>query len=147
MKFFSKLKKTAQRATYFDDLKEETVLIKNSAESLINSVKEVNQEEKKANQSPKKFSEINPEDIAYSSRMYTRLLGLFIGLDVLGLIYLIYTLAKHSWMTALSVVFFLIICGALSFRFHFLLMVIKQKNLQLTLLQYLAQWFNKTKSS
>lgn len=141
MKFFSKLKTTAKRATYFQDLKEETVLIKESAQSLLDNVKEVTAQEKKAAHSTKQFSELNPEDIAYSSKMYVRLLGIFMFLDALGLVYLIYTLAKHLWMSSFSVLFFLIICGALTFRFHFLLTVIREKNLQLSLARYFSVLF------
>jgi len=142
MKFFSKIKTTAQRATYFQDLKDETILIKDSAQSLIDGVKEVTQQEKIASQSTKQFSELDPEDIAYSSKMYVRLLGIFIFLDVVGLIYLIYTLARHDWFSSFSVFVFLIICGALTFRFHFLLTVIRQKNLQLSLVNYFCLLFN-----
>ena len=142
MKFFSNVKKTAQRATYFQGLKEETLLIKDSAQSLIDNVKEVTQQEKTASQSTKKFSELDPEDIAYSSKIYVRLLGIFIFLDIMGLVYLIYTLARHDWFSSFSVFVFLIICGALTFRFHFLLTVIREKNLQLSLVNYFELLFN-----
>ncbi len=141
MKFFSKIKSTAKRATYFQDLKDETLLIKNSAKSLIDNAREVTQQEKTASQSNKKFSDLDPEDITYSSKIYTRLLGIFIFLDVVGLVYLIYTLARHDWFSSFSVFVFLIICGALTFRFHFLLTVIRKQNLQLTLLNYFSILF------
>lgn len=142
MGLFSNIGKTAKRAVGFQSLKTETSLIKESAEILLDGVKESSKKTQNTDAPAiSQFSQINPEDVAHSLKIYTRLLRLFLVLDILGVIYFLISLARHQWILALSIIFFILICGAFSFRFHFFLTIIKNKNLNLSLISYLSQFF------
>lgn len=142
MGFFSKLGKTAKRAVAYDSLKAETMLVKNSAEVFIDGIKEAQSKNKESGDPAKQtqFKDLNPEEITESAKLYKKLLGLFLLLDCIGIVYLILGLIKHDWMLSLLILFFILVCGALSFRFHFYLTVIKEKNLNLSLSAYFSQF-------
>lgn len=143
MGLFSNIGKTAKRAVGFQSLKTETSLIKESAEILLDGMKESSKKNQDSGAAAaiSQFSQLNPEDVARSLKIYTRLLRLFLVLDILGVIYFLISLARHQWILALSIIFFILICGAFSFRFHFFLTIIKNKNLNLSLISYLSQFF------
>jgi len=138
MKFFSKTKNVAKRAIAFESLKEETLLIKNSAKLFTDNLKEIKNNKAKSTESAQKFSDLNLEDVAHSKKIYNQMLALFSILTAAGVIYFLYALANQHWVLATSVIFFIIICGSFCFRFHFYLSIIKTQNLSLSFRQYIS---------
>lgn len=145
MKFFSKTLNVAKRAVAFNNLKDETLLIKDSAQVFVDNLNDI----KKAKEAhvQKKFSDLNPEEVAQSLKLYTQMFTLFSILSTIGVLYFLYSLANHRWELAFSTFFFMLLCGVFCFRFHFFLAVIKQKNLNLGFKEYFFQFFKKSSST
>lgn len=128
-------KKTAQKAKRifaYDDLKDGAQYIKSTTQTAL-------QKDEQA-ATVNRYSQLSPEDIQKSSQSYRRLFILMSSLSGLGVLYFLVALFTAHFQLAFCVFLFIVVCGSQTFKYHFHLTQLKNKKLNLTLKEWVAQF-------
>lgn len=74
--------------------------------------------------------------VADAKNTFKKLLAIFIGLFIIGLMYFVANLIEQNWIVATLALIFSVLCLSFAFRYHFWIYQINKRTLGLTFADY-----------